>query len=323
MSTQARIADTLKAHHDAFVQRFGKSRPAPVPAPFEPTYTVPTNIADRAFTILGAGTLGRRIALMWLTNGETVHLFDTNPQTLEAARAYIEENLEPTIARLVPNGSKGILKTFPNRAEALENSWIVVEAVPEILQLKIDLLGELDAILPSDCILATNSSSYTTSEMYEKVVHKDRLVSTHYYMPPRANAVEVMPNAYTSPELVQFLLEQIPKHGLTAYHVRIESVGLIFNRIWAAIKREALFVIAQGVAGPTEVDSLMRDVFGGSKGVFDQIDEVGLDVALGIEEHYAQVRGVQVPPEAAAVLRSYVEQGKLGQKSGEGFYKYK
>lgn len=130
-----------------------------------------------------------------------------------------------------------------------------------------------------------------------------------------------MPNAFTSPAVVNLLLREIPKHGLSPYHVRQESVGLIFNRIWAAIKREALFVVAQGVATPDEVDKLMGEVIGGM-GVFHQIDEVGLDVALDIEEHYSKVRGQQVPPESAALLKKYVGQGKLGIKSGEGFYKY-
>lgn len=102
-----------------------------------------------------------------------------------------------------------------------------------------------------------------------------------------------MPHPRTSPALVDLLLREIPKHGLTPYHVRHESVGLIFNRIWAAIKREALLVVAEGVAEPEEVDGLMHDVLGGM-GVFHQIDEVGLDVALDIEEHYAKVGVVSV-----------------------------
>lgn len=129
-----------------------------------------------------------------------------------------------------------------------------------------------------------------------------------------------MPNSYTSPAIVELLLREIPKHGLTGYHVRKESVGLIFNRIWAAIKRESLYVVAQGVATPEEVDSLMSQVMGGT--VFRNVDEVGLDVALDIEEHYIKVRKLQVPPEPAALLREYVSQGKLGVKSKEGFYKY-
>ncbi|KZP27080.1 3-hydroxybutyryl-CoA dehydrogenase [Athelia psychrophila] len=284
-------------------------------------YAEPTSLAGRPFVIVGAGTLGRRIALMWLTRGETVHLFDTNAVTLEAARVYIDAELDGVIERLVPGGTKGTLVTFQDRAKAIKDAWIVVEAIPEILAAKIQLLGELDKVLPDDCIMATNSSSYTSSEMAAQVSNPARLVSTHYYMPPRSNPVEVMPNPSTDPAVVALLLRELPKHGLSPYHVRTESVGLIFNRIWAAIKREALLVVAEGVAEPKEVDALMHEVLGGM-GVFHQIDEVGLDVALDIEQHYATVRGVQVPPQSAALLKTYVGQGKLGIKSGEGFYKY-
>ncbi|KAJ7055686.1 hypothetical protein C8F01DRAFT_1258068 [Mycena amicta] len=285
-------------------------------------YRQPTSLAGKPFVILGAGTLGRRIALMWLTQGELVHLFDPNAKALEDAASYIAENLADVISAHVHNGKAGTLKTFQDRSAAMENAWIVVEVVPEILELKINLLGELDAALPDDCIIASNSSSYTGSEMFAKVKNKERLVNTHYYMPPQALPLEVMPNPYTDPAIVSLLLAEGARHGLRMYHVRKESVGLLFNRIWAAIKREALYVVADGVAGPTEVDGIMKDVLGMDRGVFEMLDGVGLDVALDIENHYARVRGALVPPEPAALLKSMVEKGELGVKSGKGFYEH-
>ncbi|KAF7295212.1 3-hydroxyacyl-CoA dehydrogenase [Mycena indigotica] len=283
-------------------------------------YAQPTSLAGKPFVILGAGTLGRRIALMWLTQGEIVHLFDPNAKALQDAATFIAENITDVISARVENGKPGTLKTFQDRTAAVENAWIVVEVVPEILSLKIDLLGELDALLPNDCILASNSSSYTGSEMFDKVKNKARLVNTHYYMPPNVLPLEVMPNPYTDPAIVSLLLKEGARHGLRMYHVRKESVGLLFNRIWAAIKREALYVVAQDVAGPTEVDGIMKDVLGVHRGVFEMLDGVGLDVALDIETHYAQVRAGQIPPEPAALLQSMVAKGELGVKTGKGFY---
>jgi 3-hydroxyacyl-CoA dehydrogenase len=97
---------------------------------------------------------------------------------------------------------------------------------------------------------------------------------------------------------------------------------LLFNRIWAAIKRESLYVVAQGVAGAAEVDGIMKDVLGMNRGVFEMLDSVGLDVALDIETHYAHVRPGQIPSEPAALLKSMVDAGTLGVKSGKGFYEH-
>ncbi|KAJ6564145.1 hypothetical protein B0H19DRAFT_1258636 [Mycena capillaripes] len=274
-------------------------------------YTEPTSLAGKPFVILGAGTLGRRIALMWLTQGEIVHLVDPSEKALADASRFISESLENVIDAQVPNGKPGTLAVFQDRAAAIQNAWIVVEVVPEILSLKISLLGELDAILPDDCILASNSSSYTGSEMFERVKNKERLVNTHYYMPPQVLPLEIMPNPHTDPAVVALLLREAPRHGLRTYHVRKESVGLLFNRIWAAIKRESLYVVAEGVAGAAEVDGIMKDVLGMNRGVFEMLDGVGLDVALDIETHYAQ---------PAALLKSMVDAGTLGIKSGKGFY---
>lgn len=96
-------------------------------------YVEPTSLAGRNFTIIGAGTLGRRIALMWLTQGEVVHLFDTNAATLVAAQAFVDEQLDGVIERLVPGGKKGTLVTYQDRSEAVKNAWIVVEASMTIL----------------------------------------------------------------------------------------------------------------------------------------------------------------------------------------------
>jgi len=121
-----------------------------------------------------------------LLHSELTNPSDTDKDNLDKAKHYIEENLEGVIERLVPGGSPGTLKLFDNQTEALESAWIVVEAIPEIRQAKVDLLGVLDQVLPPDVIIATNSSSFKASELADKVKNRDRLVNTHYYMPPES-----------------------------------------------------------------------------------------------------------------------------------------
>jgi 3-hydroxyacyl-CoA dehydrogenase len=114
---------------------------------------------------------------------------DTNSTTLKEAKKYIDTNLPSTIKKLVPNGRPGHLETFGDMKEALKGAWLVTEAIPEIKDAKIDILGELDKELGEDVIIATNSSSFMASELFEKVENKERLVNTHYYMPPESKYV--------------------------------------------------------------------------------------------------------------------------------------
>jgi 3-hydroxyacyl-CoA dehydrogenase len=152
--------------------------------------------------------------------------------------------------------------------DAIADSWLVIEAVPEKLQLKIDTFAQLDALAPSDCILASNSSSYKSSEMLEKVSvnTKARILNMHYYMPPQCMIVELMTDGHTTPEIFPFMVDRSKEVGTLPYVARKESTGFIFNRLWAAVKREALTILAEGVSVPEEIDSMWTEMFvkGGS-----------------------------------------------------------
>lgn len=126
------------------------------------------------------------VSPVYLNNADTS---DTNSTTLKEAKKYIDTNLTSTIKKLVPNGRPGKLETFGNMKDALKGAWLVTEAIPEIKDAKIELLGELDKELGENVIIATNSSSFMASELFEKVDNKDRLVNTHYYMPPDSKYV--------------------------------------------------------------------------------------------------------------------------------------
>jgi 3-hydroxybutyryl-CoA dehydrogenase len=138
-------------------------------------------------------------------------------------------------------------------------------------------------------------------------------------MPPLQSAVELMSCGATKPELIAALMDILPQFGLEPYHVQRESVGFIFNRIWAAIKRESLTVVADGIATPDDVDRIFQSVLRAGEAPFRLMDKVGLDVVLDIEEHYAATKG-HSSEGARALLRRFVEEGRLGQKTGRGFY---
>jgi 3-hydroxyacyl-CoA dehydrogenase len=147
--------------------------------------------------------------------------------------------------------------------QAVRNAWLVIEAVPEKLELKIATFAELEALVPDDCILASNSSSYKTSEMISQISDstKTRVLNMHYYMPPACMIVELMTDGYTSPEIFPFMVERCKEAATSPYVARKESTGFIFNRLWAAVKREVLTILAEGVSVPEEIDSMWTELF--------------------------------------------------------------
>ncbi len=275
---------------------------------------------DRPVAVVGACTLGRRIALMLATRGGEVRIADPDAQQRAAAVAFVEQEL-PAVAAQVLDGVAGRVTTVADVADAVPNAWLVVECVPERLALKRRVFEGLDRLAPPDAVLATNSSSYPSSALVDAVTTPQRLLNLHFYMPPARTAVEVMSCGRTDPAVLELMMSTLPSYGLVPFLVRRESVGFVYNRIWAAIKREALAVVEEGVATPEEVDRLFGLNLGTDAGPFRRMDAVGLDVVLDIEEHYAEVRP-GLPKGPRDLLRRYLEQGRLGVKTGRGFYDY-
>lgn len=278
------------------------------------------DVKARPVTVVGAGTLGRRIALMFASRGGLVRISDPNEEQADAALEFVEEAL-PSVIDKRGSGEPGIVEKSPTLEASLKDSWLVVEAVPERLDIKIPLWGKIEAAAPADTVFATNSSSFPSREMAGELKDKTRLCNMHFYMPPVANAIDLMSDSQTDQAIIDSLLEVLPEYGVFPFVARKESVGFIFNRIWAAVKRESLAVVADGVAGPPDVDGMFRINWGVPAGPFQLMDQVGLDVVLDIEKHYVKVYP-SLPTAPRDLLQKYVDAGKLGVKTGEGFYTY-
>jgi 3-hydroxybutyryl-CoA dehydrogenase len=278
------------------------------------------DIRNRPVAVIGAGTLGRRIALMFASRGGTVRIYAPRAQQRVAAVQYVTEMLPKLLADR-GFGEVGVAMAAASLEEALDDAWLVVESVPEKLELKIAAWDQIDQAAPPDTIFATNSSSYPSRLMAGSVRDKTRLCNTHFYMPPEVNALDLMSDGETDRGLLDTLLAVLPEFGVYPFEARRECTGFIFNRIWAAIKRESLAVVAEGVARPEDVDGMYKLNLGAPAGPFQIMDLVGLDVALDIENHYLE-EFPQLPKNARDLLQSYVDAGKLGVKTGEGFYTY-
>ncbi|OMC51707.1 3-hydroxybutyryl-CoA dehydrogenase [Mycobacterium sp. IS-2888] len=284
------------------------------------TYTF-DDIQNRPVAVIGAGTLGRRIALMFASRGGTVRIHARRAEQLAEATQYVAESL-PQLVSERGFGEVGVATATTSLDEALEDAWLAVESAPEKLEIKIPLWGQIDQAAPANTIFATNSSSYPSRLMAENVRDKTRLCNMHFYMPPQVNAVDLMSDGETDRGLLDTLLTVLPEFGVHPFEARKECTGFIFNRIWAAIKRESLAVVAEGVARPEDVDGMFRVNWGVPAGPFQMMDLVGLDVVLDIENHYAQ-EFPHLPKHVRELLQAYIDAGKLGIKTGEGFYSYR
>jgi 3-hydroxybutyryl-CoA dehydrogenase len=282
------------------------------------SFNLPSDFLSRPVAVIGAGTLGRRIALMFAAHGSEVIIHDLSQEQRNAAVDYVNRTI-PSLASGPDGVLPGQVSPQADIAEAVRYAWLVIEAVPERLELKKQVFGQLDELSPPDAILTSNSSSYASRLFLDKVRRPERVLNIHFYMPPKQNAVDVMSCGQTDRDVLDFVLATLPRFGFSPFEARRESTGFIYNRIWAAIKREALEVVAEGVSTPQEVDQMYRVNTGSAAGPFRMMDQVGLDVVLDIEEHYC-AEHPEYPEGPRVVLRSYLQQGRLGVKSGAGFY---
>jgi 3-hydroxybutyryl-CoA dehydrogenase len=281
------------------------------------SFTIPTDYASRPVAVIGVGTLGRRIALIFAAHGAEVTIYDLAEAQRDAAIDYVTQEL-PVLADQLPGVSPGQVRAEADLAEAVGNAWLVIEAIPERLELKKQIFGQLDELSAADAILASNSSSYASRMFLDKVHHPERVLNIHFYMPPKQNAVDIMSCGQTDRDVIYFVKATLPQFGLYPFEARKESTGFIFNRVWAAVKRESLEVVAEGVSTPQDVDQMFQ-LNTGSAGPFRMMDQVGLDVVLAIEEHYC-AEHPEYPEGPRRLLRTYIQQGRLGVKSGAGFY---
>ncbi|KPM37996.1 hypothetical protein AK830_g8557 [Neonectria ditissima] len=278
------------------------------------SFTLPST-DDRVVAVLGGGVLGRRIACAWAASGYEVVIRDPSPEQRNAAVHYCNASM-PDFS---DSERRGTVQATDDLAEAVEKAWIVIEAVPEKLELKISTFADLERLTASDTILCSNSSSYKSREMVTGLQEctKRRILNMHFYMPPENRVVELMTDGETEKSIFPFLVEKLHEVGMHPYVARKESTGLIFNRLWAAIKREVLNILAEDVSIPEEVERLWLEMWSGNRsGPIAMMDAVGLDTVSFIEQHYIAERGL--PDVPIKFLQTFIDQGKLGAKSAKG-----
>jgi 3-hydroxybutyryl-CoA dehydrogenase len=276
--------------------------------------------------IVGAGTQGSQVAYRCALGGCQTYLHDVSSaqldQALEKIQGWLEERAatgETTAGQLAE--AWGRLHRCETLAECVAGADIVIEAVPEQLKLKQEVWKAIDDLAPAKTILSTNSSSFRSSVIGRDVQRKAKTFNLNFGQPAEDNHVEIMWNIHTSAETKEAALSFLSSLGFVPLVTHKEITGFSLNRIWRAVKKEALHLVDQGYCDFQDIDRGSILEFGWSQGPFQLMDAIGLDVIRDIELSYYAESGDESdkPPK---LLEDLVAKGRLGVKTGQGFYSY-
>jgi 3-hydroxybutyryl-CoA dehydrogenase len=270
--------------------------------------------------VVGAGQMGGGIAQTFAASGRRVSLHDPFPGATDKARATMEKSL----ARLAEKGADLDPAATLARVEPVDDvvpAGLMLEAVVEDADVKKDIFRRADEILPSEAILASNTSSIPIASLAAETRRPDRVIGMHFFNPvPVMALVEIVRGRDTSDETVAAVTELARELGKTPAEAN-DFPGFVSNRILMPYINEAAHALEQGVAEPEAIDTIAKLGFNHPMGPLALADLIGLDTCVAILEVLRDGLG-DARYEPAGILREHVEAGRLGRKSGRGFYEY-
>lgn len=276
--------------------------------------------------VIGSGTMGNGIAHVFAQNGFKVSLIDISESALEKGMATIGKNLDRQVKKEKIDEAKKAetlnnITTFTSVAEGAKGTDLVVEAATENTELKLKIFKELDEVCDDKTILASNTSSISITKIASVTNRPEKVIGMHFMNPvPVMKLVEIIRGYSTSDEVTNRIMDMSKKLGKIPEEVN-DYPGFIANRILMPMINEAIFSLFEGVAGVKEIDSVMKLGMAHPMGPLQLADFIGLDVCLSILNVLHE--GLGDPKyRACPLLINMVQAGKMGAKSGEGFYDY-
>jgi len=281
----------------------------------------------KTVAMIGAGFMGRQIAAWTAAHGYALCIYDNSPEALGKAKESVTQTVKSHFEeKHVEGNANEVLKKIKYHdklSQAAADADLILEAVPENLELKKKVFAQIDRAAPPHAIIATNSSSIPVSRLEGSVERKDKVLNIHFYPPINQRTMaDIMKGTKTSSETFEKGKAWVESIDCVPLVVQKECIGFVFNRVWRAVKKECLKIWAGGYADFRDVDRGWRIGTGSNMGPFALMDMVGLDVAYDIEMLYYKESGNpdDLPPQA---LKDMIDRGELGMKSGKGFYDWK
>jgi len=278
-------------------------------------------------SVIGAGTMGNGIAHVFAQNGYQVNLIDVSQEALEKAVKTISRNLDRMVAKekiteLQKKNTLNNLTTISEIKSGVENAELVIEAATENLDIKLSIFKEIDLHSPKECILSTNTSSISITKIAANTSRADKVIGMHFMNPvPIMKLIEVIKGYSTSTQTLETIMKLSKKIGKSPVEVN-DFPGFVANKILIPMINEAIITLHEGVAGVEEIDTVMKLGMAHPMGPLQLADFIGLDVCLAILKVLQQGFGTdKYAP--CPLLVNMVTAGKLGVKSGEGFYSWK
>lgn len=276
--------------------------------------------------VVGAGTMGAGIAQVAALAGCQTRLVDVSAEAAARGFGRIREQLDEGVARgkipaAVRDAALARIRLEAALGGAVGDADLVVEAVPERFELKAKVFAELDALARSDALLASNTSSLSITALQRGVARPERIVGLHFFNPVHVmRLVEVVRGEQSAGAAVERAVEAARLFGKEPIVVK-DSPGFASSRLGVALGLEAMRMVEEGVASPQDIDTAMELGYRHPMGPLRLSDLIGLDVRLAIAEHLHEALGDERfrPP---ALLRRMVAEGRLGKKSGQGFYRW-
>ncbi len=278
-------------------------------------------------SVIGLGTLGTQIAIQAAHYGCEVRAYDQDPEIFPKTIQKVKGMMKimgklPTMPLEEWEKAATKVQRVQSLAEAVKEAELVIEAVPEVLELKRKIWAQIDSLAPKEALMATNSSSLPVSRIEDATRRPEKCLNIHFYQPGVGmNIVDVMGGTRTAPEAIEAAKQWVRSIDCIPLGVKKEILGFCFNSVWRAIKKQTLYMWGNGFVDFRDLDRAWMVFTGNTQGPFGLMDLVGLDVVHDIEmSYYNESKDPRdMPPQA---LKDKIAKKELGVKTGKGFYTY-